>query len=70
MVARRARRKRETADFKQLPYKQPRNPYQPFNILSDDQIEDIHQTSLKVLSEIGINFLCPEARDILQSAGA
>jgi len=58
------------SDFSQLPYQQPRNPYQPFNIISDDQVDSLHQTSLNVLSEIGINFLCEESREILKNAGA
>lgn len=56
--------------FQQLPFKQPRNPYQPFNILSDDEIESLHNTSLDVLEELGINFLLEEAREILKKAGA
>jgi trimethylamine--corrinoid protein Co-methyltransferase len=56
--------------FQQLPFKQPRNPYQPFNILSDDEIEALHNTSLDVLEELGINFLLDEAREILKKAGA
>ena len=39
-------------------------------IVSDDQIEAIHRQSLKVLEEIGMDVLLPEARDILQKAGA
>ena len=47
-----------------------RNPYQPFEILSRDQVEAIHRASLRVLEEIGVNFLLPEAIDILRAAGA
>ena len=57
-------------EFRQLPFAQPHNPYQPFNILSDDQIEALHNKSLDVLQEIGINFLLEEARVILKVAGA
>ena len=39
-------------------------------ILSDDQVEAIHHASLQVLRDIGVNFLLPEARDILAAAGA
>ena len=46
------------------------NPYPPFEILSADQIEAIHHASLRVLAEIGVNFLLPEAREILRQAGA
>ncbi len=57
-------------EFRQLPFAQPRNPYQPFNILSDDQIEALHNKSLDVLQDIGMNFLLDEARVILKNAGA
>lgn len=56
--------------IRQLPYQQPRNPYRPFDILSDDQIQSIHDKSLDVLQEIGVNFLLDEARDMLTKAGA
>lgn len=39
-------------------------------MLSDDQIEAIHRQSMKVLELIGMDVLLPEARDILQKAGA
>ena len=41
----------------QSPPRQLRNPYAPFEILSGDQIEAIHHASLRVLAEIGVNFL-------------
>ena len=56
--------------FQQLPFQQLQNPYKPVEIVSADQLEAIHQASLTVLEEIGINFLLPEAREILKSAGA
>ena len=39
-------------------------------LLSADQLESIHNASLSVLEEIGMNFLLPEARAILKDAGA
>ncbi len=47
-----------------------RRPFPPTRLISDDQIEAIHHASLKVLSEIGMDFMLPEARDILKKAGA
>jgi trimethylamine--corrinoid protein Co-methyltransferase len=47
-----------------------RNSYPPFEILSADQVEAIHHASLKVLAEIGMNFLLEDARAILKDAGA
>src|SRR5262249_34562836 len=54
----------------QRPWKQPRNPYVPVRVLSDDELESIHQASLRVLAEIGMDFLDDEARDLLRAAGA
>jgi len=54
----------------QLVWEQPRLTIEPTRILSDDQIEAIHRQSLRVLEEIGMDILYPEARDILVRAGA
>ena len=75
-----ARRKRHTTPGRrraagastrvpQLPWCTVRNPYPPFEIASADEIESVHESSLDVLEEIGINFLLDEARDILADAG-
>ena len=49
---------------------QPRSPFAPVKAISDDQVEAIHQASLTILQEIGMDFLLPEARAILKDAGA
>ncbi|MGI9413421.1 MAG: trimethylamine methyltransferase family protein, partial [Hyphomicrobiales bacterium] len=56
--------------IEQMPWQQPRIPFQPLALLSEDHIEAIHTTSLDVLEEIGMDFLLPEARDLLKKAGA
>jgi len=61
---------RTNARIQQQPWKQPRNPYSPFEIASADQIEALHQGSLRILSELGIAFLDDEALDILKEHGA
>ena len=53
----------------QKPFKQPRMTYGPTKVLSDDEIESIHQASLRVLSEHGIDFLEPDARAMLPKDG-
>ncbi|MBT4932422.1 MAG: trimethylamine methyltransferase family protein [Rhodospirillaceae bacterium] len=68
--ARTGNRRESGESFQQLPFRQPQNPYQPFNIISDDEVEALHNKSLDVLEELGINFLLEEARDILKAAGA
>ena len=37
---------------------------------SQDHVEDIHQTALRVLDELGIRVLNQEARDLFKRAGA
>ena len=75
-----ARRKRQTTAGRrreagagtrvpQLPWCTVRNPYPPFEIASTDEIESIHESSLEVLEEIGVNFLLSEARELLKTAG-
>ncbi|MGB7861015.1 MAG: trimethylamine methyltransferase family protein, partial [Acidimicrobiia bacterium] len=51
-------------------YRQLRNPFAPARILSDDQVESIHQSALRVLTEYGIKVLEPESRSIFASFGA
>ena len=65
-----ARDRREDTGFKQLPRRNLRNPYKPIEILEEEQIEAIHNTSLQILEEIGMDFLHPEALEILKAAGA
>jgi trimethylamine---corrinoid protein Co-methyltransferase len=43
--------------------------FPPTRIISDDEVESIHRTSLRVLQEIGMDFMLPEARDLLRKAG-
>ena len=66
----RARAGRGGGGLRQLPWRQVRNPYPPMAILSDDQIEAIHLSSLKVLEEIGMDFLNEDARRLLKERGA
>ncbi len=67
---RRGRQRRESSALTQLPRRALRNPYAPIEVLSADQIEAIHDTSMQILEEIGMDFLHPEAREILGRAGA
>ena len=58
------------SSFEQLPWRQVKSPYVPVKAFSDDQLEAIHEASLRVLEEIGIDFLLDEARELLKAAGA
>jgi trimethylamine--corrinoid protein Co-methyltransferase len=52
--ARAARQASRSQGFAQLPFKALSNPYRPMEIISADQVETIHQASLKILKEIGL----------------
>ncbi len=54
----------------QLPRRKTVRAFPPMEIISADEVEAIHQASLRVLSEIGMDFALPEARDMLKKAGA
>lgn len=56
--------------IEQTAYGQPRMRLKPVEIVSADELESIHQASLRVLEDIGMDFLLPEARDMLKKAGA
>ena len=55
---------------RKVDYRNLVNPFPPIPIFSDDRVEAIHQTALKVLEELGIKVLLPEARTIYRQAGA
>ncbi len=51
-------------------YRQLRNPFTPQNVFSEDEITSIHETALRVIEELGLKILLPEARALFKSAGA
>src|SRR5688572_30487702 len=51
-------------------YRRLRNPFAPQTVFSEDQIAAIHETALRVLEELGLKVLLPEARELFASAGA
>ncbi len=62
--------KRRTEDsVRQLPWRNIVNPYSPLEVLSTDQIETIHNTSLELLETTGMKILHDHARQIYSEAG-
>ena len=60
------RPRRSTAGaLPQLPWETVRNPYPPMEILSADQLEAIHETSLRILEEQGIELMSARGRALL-----
>lgn len=67
-AARRISRKR--LPIESLPFKALHNFLPPVQFLSADDVERLHQASMRILEEIGIRFMEPEALDIWARAGA
>ncbi len=47
-----------------------KHPFQPQSIFSADEVNAIHNTALRVLQDLGIKILLPEAQKIFADAGA
>ena len=51
-------------------YRHLRHPFPPQPYFSADRVGEIHETALKVLEELGLKILYPEARDLFRKGGA
>jgi trimethylamine--corrinoid protein Co-methyltransferase len=51
-------------------YRQLRHPFPAQTMFSEDEIAAIHDTALRVLEDLGVRVLLPEARQIYAAAGA
>jgi trimethylamine--corrinoid protein Co-methyltransferase len=69
-VRRRGRKSAGPKRLKQVPWYQLDNPYAPIEVLSEEGILAITETAFRILEEIGMDFLHPEALAILAQAGA
>jgi trimethylamine---corrinoid protein Co-methyltransferase len=61
---------RSIGGLQQRPFGRVRRPYAPIKVLGADQVEAIHESALKVLSEIGMRVLDVSARRLFAAAGA
>ena len=46
-----------------------KNPLKPYNLLSEEAVNTIHEQAMTILEEIGVDFLHERARDLFQKAG-
>lgn len=70
-MARRGRAKgRVEPKVPQLPWRNVRNPHGTLSILTDDQVDQIHEASLTILEELGIELWNAKARELFKRAGA
>ena len=58
-----------TAAVDQMPWRIPVNPDKPTEPLDADAVQRIHKTAMRILRDIGIEFLNPEALEIMRKAG-
>ncbi|MCR9113906.1 MAG: trimethylamine methyltransferase family protein [Rhodobacteraceae bacterium] len=61
---------RTVAPHRSAVYRHLRHPFAPQSVFSDDEIANLHETALRVLEELGLRILLPEAREIFAAAGA
>ncbi|MGD9996481.1 MAG: trimethylamine methyltransferase family protein [Ilumatobacteraceae bacterium] len=54
----------------QLPFRQPQMRLNHTEVVSADELESIHEASLRILERTGIEFLDPESRALVREAGA
>ena len=58
-----------SAVIDQMPWRIPVNPDRPIEPLDADQVQAVHKATMRILKEIGIEFLNPEAVAYLKQAG-
>ncbi len=65
------RQRRDVPFFSNIPFKKRiTNPYKPFEVLTPEQEEQLHEAAMHIVEKIGIHFLDAEACDIWEKAGA
>ncbi|MEM8749603.1 MAG: trimethylamine methyltransferase family protein [Pseudomonadota bacterium] len=62
--------RRGGAIIRQSDWRVPFNPDRPTEPIDEEGIAKIHDTAMRIIEEIGIEFLNPEAREILKEHGA
>jgi trimethylamine--corrinoid protein Co-methyltransferase len=64
------RQKRAETPLLRLPFRPMRNRMPPMEVISGEQLEQLHAASMRILEEIGLSFLDAETLSILEQAGA
>ncbi|AZO14158.1 methyltransferase [Mesorhizobium sp. M2A.F.Ca.ET.043.05.1.1] len=67
---RRSRLGRSGGGIAQLPWQSVRNPYPPMQLLDEERMEQLHKTSMRILSELGIRVMSEKVMDLFAKAGA
>ena len=62
--------KREELSISQFQFRELRNPLAPTEFLPEAQLNKLHEASMQILEEIGIDFFDAEALSLWEKAGA
>ncbi len=62
--------KADKAPARDVNYRQLKNPFPAMDVFSADEIANMHATALRLLEELGVKVLLPEARAIFAEGGA
>lgn len=67
---RRGKSSRQGGSIAQLPWQQVQNTYPVYELLNPDQMDRLHATSMRILSEAGIRVMGDNVLDLFEAAGA
>ncbi|MBZ9864685.1 trimethylamine methyltransferase family protein [Mesorhizobium sp. CA15] len=67
---RRSKLGRSGGGIAQLPWQSVKNPYPPMQLLDEERMEQLHKTSMRILSELGIRVMSERVMDLFAKAGA
>jgi trimethylamine--corrinoid protein Co-methyltransferase len=64
------RTRRSQSPFAAIPFRRLQNRFPPLEVITPDQVEQLHEASMHILENIGIVFMDAEALDLWERAGA
>ena len=64
------KRRTSTKTIEQMPFKQPFNTDKPTEPLTEEAVQTLHNGTMEILRDIGIQFMNPEALAVLKKHGA
>ena len=67
---RRSKAGRSGGGIPQLPWQHVTNPYAPMQLLNEEQMDKLHRTSMRILSELGIRVMGEKVLALFEAAGA
>ncbi|MDG4895664.1 trimethylamine methyltransferase family protein [Mesorhizobium sp. WSM4976] len=67
---RRSKLGRSGGGISQLPWQSVKNPYPPMQLLDEERMEQLHNTAMRILSELGIRVMSEKVMDLFARAGA